>query len=101
MLLQTTIARHLFNFQLKNILNTANEFASTMQVTGKTSYSLKNSKTEKIIYTSEVVAVSSYSVVKDPYATTVAKNHIQSELSKQLAEQIALDVLTKLSKDIQ
>lgn len=80
---------------------TADEFASTMQVSGKAYYYLKDSKTGKIAYSNDVVVVSSYSVVKDPYATTVAKNHIQEELSKQLAEQIALDVMAKLSGEQQ
>ena len=78
---------------------TADEFASTMQVTGKTSYYLKDLKTKRNIYFGNLVSVGSYMVVKDPYATTVARNHIQEELSKQLAEQVALDVLTKLSEE--
>lgn len=78
---------------------TADEFASTMQVTGEASYYLENLKTKKNTYFGNVNSVSSYAVVKDPYATTVARNHIQEELSKQLAEQVALDILAKLSEE--
>ena len=78
---------------------TADEFASTMQVSGTTTYYLSDMITGKNIYSGNVVSFSSYAVVKDPYATTVAKNHIQEELSKQLAEQVALDVMAKLSKE--
>ena len=86
------------SFSMGDKTITSNEFASTMQVTGKTSYYLENTKTKKQDYSGNAVAVSSYSVVKDPYATTVAQKHIQEELAKQLAEQISLDVLSKLSE---
>ena len=78
---------------------TTDEFASTMQITGKATYQLKNLKTDKTSFTGNVAAVSSYSVVTNPYATTVAQKSIQDELSKQLAEQISLDVLAKLSQE--
>lgn len=78
---------------------TSNELASTMQITGKTNYQLQDSKDGKNICSGRITAVSSYSVVRDPYATTVAKNHIQEELAKQLAEQIALDVMAQLSEE--
>jgi len=78
---------------------TNDEFASMMQVTAKTSYHLKDVKTNKVISTGNVIAVSSYAVVRNPYATTVAKNHIQEELSEQLAHQVSLDVLEKFSED--
>lgn len=78
---------------------TSDEFASTMQVTANTSYKLKDLKTNKIILNEKISATSSYSVVINPYATTVAENTIQKELADQMAEQIALDVVTKLSQE--
>ena len=78
---------------------TSDEFASTMQITANTTYQLQDLKTNKTILSEKVSAVSSYSVVVNPYATTVAKNKLQQELTDQLAEQIALDVLTKLSQE--
>jgi hypothetical protein len=78
---------------------TSDEFASTMQITANTTYQLQDLKTNKTILSEKVSAVSSYSVVVNPYATTVAKNKLQQELADQLAEQIALDVLTKLSQE--
>lgn len=89
------------SFNTGNKTITADEFASTMEASGKAKYYLKNIKTNKKIYSGNVRAVASYAVVKDPYATTVAKNHIQEELSKQLAEQIALDILANISEDEQ
>ena len=80
---------------------TANELASTMQITAQTDYRLNDSKTGKIIYSGQVLSVGSYAVVRNPYATTVAQNHTQEELAKQLAQQISLDVLTKLSGESQ
>ena len=78
---------------------TADEFASTMQVSGKASYYLEDLKTKKNIHFGNITSTGSYTVVKDPYATTVARNHIQEELSKQIAEQVALDVFAKLSEE--
>jgi hypothetical protein len=78
---------------------TSDEFASTMQITANTTYQLQDLKTNKTILSEKISAVSSYSVVANPYATTVAKNKLQQELADQLAEQIALDVLTKLSQE--
>ncbi len=76
---------------------TSDEFASTIQVSAFSTYQLQNLKTQKTILSEKITAVSSYSVVSNPYATTVAENKIQQELAEQIAEQIALDVLTKLS----
>lgn len=77
-----------------------NEFASMMQVIAKSSYSLENIQTKKIVLTNNVEAIGSYSVVRSPYATTVAKDHIHQELSEQLAKQIALDIMAKLSQEL-
>lgn len=78
---------------------TSDEFASTMQVTATANYQLTDLKTQKTVLSEKISAVSSYSVVVNPYATTVAEQKIQKELADQIAEQIALDVLTKLSQE--
>ena len=70
-----------------------------MQVTASANYQLTDLKTQKTVLSEKISAVSSYSVVVNPYATTVAEQKIQKELADQIAEQIALDVLTKLSQE--
>ena len=88
-------------FSAGNRTITNDEFASMMAVTAKTTYHLISIQSGKSLFSDTLSSVSSYAVVKDPYATTVAKNHIQQELSEQLANQIVLDVLAKLSQESQ
>ena len=86
-------------FSAGNRTITNDEFASMMQITAQTSYQLIQTKSSKVVFSNTVSSVSSYAVVKDPYATTIAKNHIQKDLAEQLAQQISLDVLSKLSEE--
>ena len=72
-------------------------FATMMGITGKSSYTLVENKTNKPIVSSSTSLSSSYSVVKDPYATTVAERKVKKELAEQLAEQISLHVLGALT----
>ena len=72
-------------------------FATMMGVTGSVSYTLTENKTHKEILNSSVSLASSYSVVKDPYATTVAERKVKKELAEQLAEQVSLHVLASLA----
>ena len=74
-------------------------FATMMGITGTVSYTLIENKTHKEILNSDTSLTSSYSVVKDPYATTVAERKVKKELSEQLAEQISLHVLGTLAGD--
>lgn len=72
-------------------------FATMMGITGKSSYTLVENKTNKPIVSSSTSLSSSYSVVKDPYATTIAERKVKKELAEQLAEQISLHVLGALT----
>ncbi|MBO7605219.1 MAG: hypothetical protein J6S61_01960, partial [Elusimicrobiaceae bacterium] len=72
-------------------------FATMMGVVGSVSYTLTENKTHKEILNSSVSLASSYSVVKDPYATTVAERKVKKELAEQLAEQVSLHVLASLA----
>ena len=72
-------------------------FATMMGITGYSHYILTDNKTHKEILNSTTSLNSSYSVVKDPYATTVAERKVKKELANQLAEQISLHVLGVLT----
>ena len=72
-------------------------FATVMGINGNVSYRLTENKTHKQILKSSTSLASSYSVVKDPYATTVAERKVKKELAEQLAEQVSLHVLSTLS----
>ena len=72
-------------------------FATMMGISGSVSYTLIENKTHKEILNSSTSLTSSYSVVKDPYATTVAERKVKKELSEQLAEEVSLHVLVTLA----
>lgn len=74
-------------------------FATTINILGRTSYSLVENKTKKTILNSSVFVNSSYSVTKEPYATTVAERKVKKELAEQLAEQISQHILVVVSKE--
>ena len=70
-------------------------FTTIMGISGTVSYQLTQGK--KTILNNTTSLTSSYSVVKDPYATTVAERKVKKELSELLAEQVSLHVLGTLS----
>ena len=72
-------------------------FATVMGVIGTVSYRLTEDKTHQEILSSSTSLTSSYSVVKDPYSTTVAERKVKKELAEQLAEQVSLHVLGTLA----
>ncbi|MGN0920054.1 MAG: hypothetical protein ACI4OR_04810 [Alphaproteobacteria bacterium] len=74
-------------------------FATMMGITGTVKYQLTNIKTHQEILNSSTSLTSSYSVVKDPYATTIAERKIKKELAEQLAEQVSLHVFGTLAED--
>lgn len=72
-------------------------FATVMGITGSVNYRLTENKTHKEILNSSTSLTSSYNVVKDPYATTVAERKVKQELAEQLAEQVSLHILGTLA----
>ena len=54
-------------------------FATMMGITGTVHYTLVENKTHKEILNSNTSLTSSYTVVKDPYATTVAERKVKKE----------------------
>ena len=72
-------------------------FATMMGITGSVGYQLTENKTHKEILNSSTSLNSSYSVVKDPYATVIAERKVKKELAEQLAEQVSLHVLSPLA----
>ena len=72
-------------------------FATMMEISGVVSYKLVENKTKKVILSSSTSLSGSYSVVKDPYATTVAERKVKKELAEQLADQVSIHVLGALS----
>ena len=72
-------------------------FATMMGVRGSVSYKLVENATQKVLVNSSASLGSSYSVVKDPYATTIAERKVKKELAEQLAEQVSIHVLGALA----
>ena len=72
-------------------------FTTIMGIKGGVHYKLTETKTKKVILDNSTSLSSSYSVVKDPYATTVAERKVKKELAEQLAEQVSLHVLAALA----
>ena len=72
-------------------------FATIMGIRGTVHYQLIENGTKKVILDNGISMNSSYSVVKDPYATVVAERKVKKELADQLAEQISLHVLGTLA----
>ena len=72
-------------------------FATITGVTGTVNYNLIENASHKKVLDSSTSLTSSYSVVKDPYATTIAERKVKKELSEQLAEQVSLHVLAVLA----
>ena len=72
-------------------------FTTIMGISGSVSYQLTEKATQKILLKNSTSLSSSYSVVKDPYATVVAQQKIEKELARQLAEQVSLHVLGTLA----
>ncbi len=72
-------------------------FATMMGITGTVNYRLTEKKTRKDILNTSTSLTSSYAVVKDPYATTIAERKAKKDLSEQLAEQVSLHVLGTLA----
>jgi len=68
-----------------------------MGIRGTVHYQLIENGTKKVILDNGISMNSSYSVVKDPYATVVAERKVKKELADQLAEQISLHVLGTLA----
>lgn len=72
-------------------------FATIMGISGTVSYSLTEKVSNKVLLKSSASLNSSYSVVRDPYATIVAERKIKKELAEQLADHISLHVLGTLT----
>ena len=72
-------------------------FTTIMGIRGTVHYKLTENKTKKVLLNDSTLLTSSYSVVKDPYATTIAERKVKKELSEQLAEQVSLHVLGTLA----
>lgn len=75
----------------------AKNFTTIMGISGVVTYNLTDIATQKVLLNSSTYLTSSYSVVKDPYATVVAQKKVQKELAEQLAEQVSLHVLGTLA----
>ena len=72
-------------------------FTTIMGISGSISYQLTEIKTNKVLLSDSTSLLSSYSVVKDPYATVVAEKKVKQELAQQLADQAGLHVLATLA----
>ena len=72
-------------------------FSSLIGLTIHCNYVLVEKESKKTVLKDSATLSSSYSVVQDPYMTTVAERKAKQELAKQLAEQISMHVLSVLS----
>lgn len=67
-------------------------FASLEKITLSAGYQLRQKDRKDPLLNSGVQAVGSYNIIKDPYATTIAKNNLKSNLITVLSNDIALHV---------
>ena len=72
-------------------------FATLMGISGTVHYRLVEKSTQTVLLDSSASLNSSYSVVPDPYATTIAERKSKKELAERLAEQVSLHVLGTLA----
>ena len=68
-----------------------------MGISGTVHYQLVETSTKKTLLNSSNSLSTSYSVVKNPYSTTVAEKKAKQELADRLAEQVSLHVLATLA----
>ena len=73
-------------------------FSSIVGLTIKCPYTLTKKSNNKIIARNTTTLFTSYAVVQDPYATTVAERKAKYELAKQIAEQITIHILSIISE---
>ncbi len=69
-------------------------FASRETVRIRASYVLKEQNTGKIILKQTTAATGAYNIVKEPYATNVARNQLKEELITIIADNISLRIIT-------
>ncbi len=68
-------------------------FASRETVRITASYTLKNKETGMILLKQSTAATGAYNIVKEPYATNVARNQLKENLIAIIAENISLRVI--------
>lgn len=76
-------------------------FASRENVTISARFTLKDIKTNTVLLSDSTRASGAYNIVKEPYATNMARNKLKNDLIKRAADNIALRVTSflKTQKD--
>lgn len=69
-------------------------FASRETVRISASYTLKETETGKVILQDSTAATGAYNIVKEPYATNVARNRLREDLVKIIGDNISLRVIS-------
>lgn len=69
-------------------------FASRETVSISASYTLKNTETGAVIMKDSTSATGAYNIVKEPYATNVARNKLKENLVQIIGENISLRVIS-------
>ena len=73
-------------------------FASGEHLTATAHYTLRDKKTGKVILSSTSTAVGSYSIIRDPYATTITRQKTEQDLMKMLTSDIIQNIVSFLNK---
>lgn len=71
----------------------SDNFASLEKMNMKATYQLIDIKTNKAVISSAIDSNGLFNLIKDPYATTVAQENLYQNLTRLLAENIAIHVL--------
>lgn len=74
-------------------------FASRETISISAKYQLKDKNTGKIILSDSNSVVGAYNIVKNPYATNVARNKLKDTLIPILADNISQRIISFLRKD--
>ena len=73
-------------------------FASRETISIRAKYQLKDKKTGKVILSDSTNVVGAYNIVKNPYATNVARNYLKDSLIPILADNISQRIISFLRK---
>ena len=74
-------------------------FASRETVTIRASFQLKEMKTNKIILSDSTRATGAYNIVREPYATQMARNKLKDNLIKIISNNISMRIVSFLKSN--
>ena len=71
-------------------------FSSRENTTIRASFQLKNTQTQKLVLSDSTTATGAYNIVREPYATQMARNKLKTNLLKIIANNISVRIISFL-----